>query len=508
MIGRVGDRTANPISRHQHASEVLRARGVLAIAFALWLVVGLGLDLLTYDAIGTGSLRFVVIVRAASVACHAAILLVLFRRPLPSPRACTAAIVATFPITAVALMLMASQMGGLASPYVSALFVGVMVQGLAWPGALRARRRGRRRLGRDLRRRHAGGDARRRPARRAARGSGDAPDFIVFAAVLAAAALCVAWGGHLVWTLRQSVFESRNLGRYKLVKQIGKGGMGEVWHARDRALGREVALKILSPEHGRQPSAIARFEREIQATSQVTHPNVVRIHDWGITDDGVWYYAMDLLDGVDLSTLVGRSGPMPAALVVQLGLGVAGGLAEAHRRGVIHRDIKPANLFVIAAPTSRGSSSISASRASPRKPEAHAGDTVLGTPEYMAPEALAGAPGGAPADAYGLAASLYFALTGKSPRDAGSVPPSALVADVPAALDDVIVRALDAEPTRRPTAGELERALARIDIDWRGTWRVSRVVPAVAPPAPDPTTDADAPPTVQEHVRSRAPHDS
>ena len=505
----MGDGTANPIARHQHASEALRARGVLAIAFALWLVVGLALDVLTFDAIGTGSLRFVVTVRAASVACHAAILLVLFRRPLPPPRACTAAIVATFPITAVALMLMASQMGGLASPYVSALFVGVLVQGLAWPGPFA---RGFAVAGGSVAIYVGGMLVGTRVDDRLAAQLADPAmrtDFIVFAAVLAAAAICVAWGGHLVWTLRQSVFESRNLGRYKLVRRIGKGGMGEVWHARDRALGREVALKILSPEHGRQPSAIARFEREIQATSQVSHPNVVRIHDWGITDDGVWYYAMDLLDGVDLSTLVGRSGPMPAALVVQLGRGVAGGLAEAHRRGVIHRDIKPGNLFVIAVagePQRLELLDFGIARAS-GDAELTQDGSVLGTPPYMAPEALAGATGGEPADAYGLAASLYFALTGKSPRDAGSAPPSALVAEVPAALDDVVVRALDADPTRRPTASELERALERIDTDWRGSWRVSRVVAAVVPDAPDPTTDADAPRTVQEPIRSRAPHD-
>ena len=109
--------------------------------------------------------------------------------------------------------------------------------------------------------------------------------------------------------------------------------MGEVWRAEDRALRRSVALKILSPEHGKSPSSIARFEREIQATASIAHPNVVRIHDWGITDDGVWYYAMDLLEGSDLASVVPRCGPVPPALVVHLGVPVAHGLAEAHRKG-------------------------------------------------------------------------------------------------------------------------------------------------------------------------------
>src|SRR3569833_2387400 len=95
--------------------------------------------------------------------------------------------------------------------------------------------------------------------------------------------------------------------------------------AQERNLRREGALKILSPEHGRHPAAIARFEREIQATAEVAHPNVIRIHDWGVTDDGVWYYAMELLRGMDLSSLVRRTGPLPPALVVHLGIGAAGG---------------------------------------------------------------------------------------------------------------------------------------------------------------------------------------
>jgi serine/threonine protein kinase len=251
---------------------------------------------------------------------------------------------------------------------------------------------------------------------------------------------------------------------------------------------------------------IARFEREIRATSEVAHPNVVRIHDWGITDDGVWYYAMDLLDGVDLSTLVRRSGPMPAALVVQLGRGAASGLAEAHRRGVVHRDIKPGNLFVIAVdgePSRLELLDFGIARVG-GDPELTQAGALLGTPPFMAPEALAGAGGAAAADVYGLAATLYFALTGSSPRDAGGVPSSALVADVPAALDDVIVRALDAEPSRRPTAAEVERSLDLLAVDWHGSWRVSRVI-SVPPPIADPPSDDDAPRTVVEPIRSRPP---
>ena len=326
--------------------------------------------------------------------------------------------------------------------------------------------------------------------------------FVVFTAVLGAGAIVVAWAGHVLWSLRRSVFESRNLGRYRLLRRIGKGGMGEVWRAEDRALRREVALKIVSPEYGRHPSAIARFEREIQATAEIAHPNVIRIHDWGVTDDGVWYYAMDLLHGVDLATLVRQTGPLPAALVAHLGSGVAGGLAEAHRRGVIHRDIKPGNLFVIAPnrePERLDLLDFGIARVDADSELTQAG-AVVGTPGFMAPEVLAGAPGGIAADVYGLGAALYFALTGSSPRDAKHVPPSAIVAGVPLALDDLIVRALDAEPSRRPTnADEMQTALAAIT-PWTASWPIDaggmRAIPADADVVP--TADPSAPPTVAD----------
>src|SRR5664279_4374765 len=215
--------------------------------------------------------------------------------------------------------------------------------------------------------------------------------------------------------------------------------MGEVWRAQDRVLRREVALKILSPEHGRHPSSIARFEREIQATAEVAHPNVIRIHDWGVTDDGVWYYAMDLLKGMDLSSLVKHTGALPAGLVVHLGSGAASGLAESHRRGVIHRDVKPGNLFVVATerePERLELLDFGIARADRDSELTNAG-AVMGTPGFMAPEVMAGAPGGVPADVYGLGASLFYALTATTPEAANHVPASAMVGGVPLELDDL-----------------------------------------------------------------------
>nr|MBA3503671.1 hypothetical protein [Deltaproteobacteria bacterium] len=261
------------IHRHQNAAEVLRARSVLVAACSLWVVCGAGLDLATHDALGTGSLSFILIVRFATTLYHVAVVVPLFRAPMPSPRVAEALVASVFPVTSFALMIIATHQGGLTSPYVTAVFVVVMGQTIAWPspwkkGAVYAAMSGLvypigllvatlfdDRLAAQLHDKHA------------------VAVFAVYFAVIIAGAIVAVWGGHVMWSLRQSVFESRKLGRYRLIRRIGRGGMGEVWRAEDRALRRSVALKILSPEHGRRPARVARFEREIQATASISHPN-------------------------------------------------------------------------------------------------------------------------------------------------------------------------------------------------------------------------------------------
>ena len=505
--GQIGAAAQERISRHQHAAEVLRARSILAVAFTLWLVVGVPIDVFQHDAIGTGSLAFVLIVRLASSAYQFTVLALLFRRL--APKVASALIASVFPISGIAISLIATRMGGISSPYAMVVCVGILVLVTAAP--LRWQR------GAIL----AGATVASYPLTMLV-ASGFDPvlaaqlhdpaarsQFLVSTMTLGAGAVCVAWAGHVLWSLRRSVFESRNLGRYRLIRRIGKGGMGEVWRAQDRALRREVALKILSPEHGRHPAAIARFEREIQATAEVAHPNVIRIHDWGVTDDGVWYYAMDLLRGMDLSSLVRRTGPLPPALVVHLGIGAAGGLAESHRRGVIHRDIKPANLYVVAPdgePNHIEVLDFGIARADQGSELTHAG-AVMGTPGFIAPEVLAGAPGGIGADVYGLGASLFYALTGRSPKDANHVAPSALVAGVPAELDDLVVAMLDREPSRRPAnVDEVVTRLAACGAPWAGSWPIDRetTLPSSVhdtddeEPAGEPTRDAIEAPTVAD----------
>jgi len=492
------------IARHQHAGEILRARGVLAVACGLWFIVGLGLDLTTHATLGTGSLAFVIAVRLATSGYHVVVLSLLFRDPLPPPRQTRAALASVFPVSAFALTVISTQMGGIASPYVTGVFVIVMVEGIAIPGPVQ------------------------RGAWLCGITSGIWPlgmlvaaafddhllaqfhlqttltYYLVFTAVLGAAAIVVAWGGHIVWTLRRSVFESRSIGRYRLIRRIGKGGMGEVWRAFDRALRRDVALKILSPEHGRNPASIARFEREIQATAALDHPHIVRIHDWGVTDDGVWFYAMDLLEGVDLSTLVKRHGALPPALVVHLGVQAAQALAEAHARGVIHRDVKPANLFVVAPLAGELERvkllDFGVARLDDDDGLTNAG-AVVGTPGFIAPEVVAGAPATVFSDCYSLAATLYYAVTGQNPRETGGRAPSDLEPDVTAELDDALVRALDADPARRQRGCDelaIELGATGLAETWTGGFGPTSSPPMAYDEALGVTVDAAQPPTRDE----------
>ncbi len=163
---------------------------------------------------------------------------------------------------------------------------------------------------------------------------------------LFSAAAMTLVGGQMMWALRRQVFQARSFGRYRLIRRIGAGGMGEVWAAHHNALKRDVAVKILRPETRGDASAIARFEREVRATAELRHPNTVRVFDYGATEDGLWYYAMELLEGRDLHAIVTQDGPLDPVRAARLIRQAAKALAEAHARGIVHRDIKPENLFV------------------------------------------------------------------------------------------------------------------------------------------------------------------
>jgi serine/threonine protein kinase len=239
-----------------------------------------------------------------------------------------------------------------------------------------------------------------------------------------------------------------------------------------------VALKILRPEAGTQAAAVARFEREIMATAALSHPNTVRIFDHGVTDDGLWYYAMELLSGVDLYELVAAEGPLSPGRAIHLARQAAGALAEAHRRGIIHRDLKPENLFVAELGGEQDFVKVldfGIVRTTRSDEERLTGTGwVAGTPAYVSPEVAAGGDAGPPADVYGLGGVLYFALTASPPFEGensatllrlhvSTMPESPSMRRgqlLPPKLEQTVLRCLAKRPEDRfADAGELARAL-------------------------------------------------
>jgi hypothetical protein len=225
----------------------------------------------------------------------------------------------------------------------------------------------------------------------------------------------------IIYGLSLKVQEAVRLGQYTLEHKIGEGAMGVVYRARHALLRRPTAIKLLSPGRAGQHD-LERFEREVQTTSQLRHPNTVAIYDYGRTPDGIFYYAMEYLDGVDLERLVAHEGPLPEGRVVRILSQISGALEEAHLAGLIHRDIKPSNVLLcdhghqpdfakvldfglVKDATGAGvNTSLSGVQ------------TLTGTPLYMSPEAIS-TPSkvDARSDLYALGALGYTLLTGSPP---------------------------------------------------------------------------------------------
>jgi serine/threonine-protein kinase len=282
----------------------------------------------------------------------------------------------------------------------------------------------------------------------------------------------------IIYGLRVEVREARRLGQYVLEKKIGEGGMGEVYRARHGMMRRPSAIKLLRGEQASELQ-LRRFEREVQLTARLTHPNTITIFDYGRTNDGVFYYAMELLEGATLQRIVAVDGPQPASRVVRILSMACAALSEAHGIGLIHRDIKPANIMLCFQGGEHDV--VKLLDFGLVKELAVEGDakltgvsTLLGTPQYMAPESIL-EPGAADArsDIYALGAVAYYLLAGADVFEASSViqlciqhihhAPQSLIArgvDVSAELDALVLACLDKKPERRPqTAGDLRRRL-------------------------------------------------
>ncbi len=253
--------------------------------------------------------------------------------------------------------------------------------------------------------------------------------------------------------------QAQSEARYEILEEIGRGGMGVVYRARDRRLGRVIALKRL-PENLRQhPRAVELFLREAQAAAQLNHPNIVTVYDAG-EEDG-YYITMELLEGETLQSVLRERGRLQPVSVAQAGIPVARGLAYAHARRIIHRDIKTANLFV----TRTRQLKIMDFGLAKMLEEVRRATTVIGgTPFYMAPEQSVGENVDQRADLYSLGVTLYELLTGSPPFTQGDVPmhhrhtpppdPRERVEGVPNALAELLLALLAKSPDDRPASAE------------------------------------------------------
>jgi serine/threonine-protein kinase len=296
-------------------------------------------------------------------------------------------------------------------------------------------------------------------------------------------AMCVV-AAKVIYGLGCKVHLAEQMGSYELLDLIGRGGMGEVWRARHNLLARPAAIKLIRPDAlganlAAQETVIARFEREAQVTAGLESHNTVELYDFGVSDDGSLYYVMELLDGVDLDSLVKRFGPVPPERTVHVLRQVCLSLGEAHRRGLIHRDIKPANIVLcehafqpdfvkvldfglvkrFSGLESDGDGGAVLTRA----------EMVAGTPAFLAPEVATGKhPIDGRADLYSLGCVAFWLLTGRPVFEEES-PMAMIVAhttnppprpsaftemSLPSELDDLVLACLAKVPSDRPESAE------------------------------------------------------
>ncbi|MCP4189780.1 MAG: serine/threonine protein kinase [Planctomycetaceae bacterium] len=279
--------------------------------------------------------------------------------------------------------------------------------------------------------------------------------------------------------LRYEAFEARQLGQYHLRKLIGRGGMGDVYLAEHRLMRRPCAVKVIQPDRAGDPRSMARFEREVQAISKLSHWNSVDIYDYGRTKDGTFYYVMEFLPGMSLQQLVDKFGPLPASRAIHLLIQTCDALAEAHGQGLIHRDLKPANIFAaerggvydVAKLLDFG---LAKPLVSDSSAELSVDGLITGSPKFMAPEQGLGADEvDARSDIYSLGAVGYCLLTGRPPFEGDKplklifahvnqpvVPPSMLQDGIPEDLESVLLRCLAKDPADRfQSVEDLARAL-------------------------------------------------
>jgi tRNA A-37 threonylcarbamoyl transferase component Bud32 len=320
-------------------------------------------------------------------------------------------------------------------------------------------------------------------------------------------------GSRVVYGLGTEVRKAREMGSYRLVKRLGEGGMGEVWRAQHRMLARPAAIKLIRPEVlGVTPALsrqlLKRFEREAQATALMRSPHTLELYDFGMADDGTFYYVMELLDGFDLDELIERFGPVPPERAAHFLRQVCASLDEAHDAGLIHRDIKPANLY-----TCRYGRDVDFIKvldfglvkqhgtAEPGADKLTAEHFAGGTPAFMSPEQAVGEEDlDGRSDLYSLGCVAYWLLTG-TPVFKGRTPIETMMmhvhvkpdppslhtnVSIPSELEAIVMSCLAKDVEARPqSADELAQRLAavRMGAEWtqsraREWWDANRPVTA------------------------------
>jgi predicted ATPase len=288
-----------------------------------------------------------------------------------------------------------------------------------------------------------------------------------------------------------TVTEGTRIGRYEVVSRIGRGGMGEVYRARDVSLGREIALKLPRQPYAGGTEAVRRFEQEARAASSLNHPNIITVHEIGETE-GRQFIAMELVDGRSLSAMIGQA--LPPRDLLHIGRQLSEALAVAHAAGIVHGDVKPGNVMlrtdgyvkVLDFGIARLASMPAADDSAKGMPSA-AATAMLGTPRYMAPEQARGEPASAPSDVFACGVVLYELATGRHPFVAETGFPSCQVIDaqepvapsdcgarLPSAFDVLLLRMLETSPVARPTARDVAATLAAIDATAPEFWNYGR----------------------------------
>jgi tRNA A-37 threonylcarbamoyl transferase component Bud32 len=319
---------------------------------------------------------------------------------------------------------------------------------------------------------------------------------LLMGSVIVSAALALI-AARIVSLLSEEVTKARkavkDMGSYHMVEELGRGGMGEVWRAEHRMLARPAAIKIIRADNLRESNAerrrvaLTRFEREAQATAALTSPHTVQVFDFGLTDDGAFYYVMELLDGLDLMQIIKKDGAMPVARAVFLVKQVCESLAEAHAAGLVHRDLKPNNImacrvggrhdfakvldFGLVQQTNWETDSDEAGRLT-------VDGALLGTPAFMPPEMAMGRTDvDARADVYGLGCLLYWLTVGRPPfmgetamatilMHVQETPPRiGEMVEVPRELDAIVASCMQKDPAQRPEdAGALLALLETVEL--------------------------------------------